>query len=375
MTQNIIIILFFSSLFISSCTRPDVIGKDDPFLIFISSSSQAEDMFYSLVDGTLNKDDAEEYEISSNDSAAVVIYYAAMASLSENDDEILESSLKSLTILNNCTGKTGAFIPDTLLNIMGQNFSGGLAYYYSHLSHSVYDTIPQYSILLNKKAANLHAKNNNYKWAAYAYLNMAKLYEMYDEIDASVLMAGNAITIWEETGDSLQLASLYKYKGLLLGKSKMFKEGKEYINEAYNMYFRLNFEPGKYVSLHDLGELYFIEGNYDSSLFCFFSEKEYWRQVNDSQRYFIANNSLIKTHDKFNDGNNVTKLIKENENIIASPVISEVSRKEYFVIKSGIILKYDQKKHRDVIRPGSINTMFASLMYRNYSASSPELIL
>ena len=354
-------------MFLASCSKPQIPGKEGSFKQFLSSSPEAEELYNRIISGEISKDFfSKPADTSTHSQAYTAMYFAAISALSKNDDSVLAYSFKSIITLSRSEGGSILIFPDTLLNIMGRNYSKGMGFYYSMLASMTYDTLPDYSMSLCKKAAVCHAEMKNDPWVAFAYLNMSTLYEENKDYDSAIYMADSAIEIWKTVGDTSQLANLYKLKGLLLGKKRNFKDGKAFINEAYNIYSRLKYEPGKFVSLHDLGELYCIEENYDSAMFCFYSEREFWKQVNDTQRFFIATTSLSKAHDKLGDSRKVFELINENERILSSPTIVNVNRNEFIMLKADLAKKYNRSSNAVtyVLRKDPLNEILSLIHYK-----------
>lgn len=338
MNRYLFVCCFFIVLIASSCLRPSPETPENRFHEFLASSDFASGWYEEVQKGEI-----PDFSVVPNNNlgpAEKVIREACMARIQSEKNKIEQHSLQCLSELIPAIEAPEENIPDSLLAMMAVNYPDGIASYCEFLGQAFFDSLPAFSIRMFRKAKNLHIKQKDYFRAAYSYLNLSLLYEKLGDYESATYMCDQAIGVWEEQGDTLQLANLLKLKGLFLAHRNRFEEGKKLVNESFNMYHRLGNENGKYVALHDLGELYLLEGKSDSSLFCFYSEKSYWKKCGDVQRCFIANIGLIKSHDYNNDKDSILSLIQENNGMETNPSIHEFNRITYRKISDEMIKKY-----------------------------------
>jgi tetratricopeptide (TPR) repeat protein len=112
-------------------------------------------------------------------------------------------------------------------------------------------------------------------------------------IPAALPYAEQAAAIWGELNDTLQLANMYKYIGLLQGKTSRGALAKQNINKAIDLYRAKHNDAGVAVSWHNMAIVYQFARQYDSAFAYLASAKQYW-QDKDSSRIFEINNLLIE---------------------------------------------------------------------------------
>lgn len=129
--------------------------------------------------------------------------------------------------------------------------------------------------------------------------------------------------MWKVKNDTLQMANLYKYIGLLKGRLGEFEEAKTDIQQAIRMYQSVGFEQGIAVSEFNLAEVYFLEGNYMESEALFSKSKEFWSGMRDMGRVFISNLLGIRICRATGDVGQASQLIEENREILNQTNLNE----------------------------------------------------
>ena len=191
------------------------------------------------------------------------------------------------------------FINLFIFNLCGQDLNNSDADSLRNLGSSFYERNPEKCIILLDRAAILYENVGNKKQQALSYQNIAFTYfEKLDKIDSAIYFIDEAIPIWIEIQDSINLANILKYLGMLQGKKGDFSKGIESIRQAIALFNKGNFKPGIAVSYFDLASLYESANQLDSSNFYFNKNKEYFESVKDTGRIFRVNNKLFENYIK-----------------------------------------------------------------------------
>jgi len=177
----------------------------------------------------------------------------------------------------------------------------------------IFQESPQKAISIFKQVAINYEKQKNLKKAGLVNLNIANIYDEYsNEIDSALIYSNKSLKIWERQDDTLQIANLYKYIGLLKGKRGEFKEAKLSILKAIKLYTEKEFEQGVAVSEFNLADLYFREKEFKECELLLNKSIEFWKKNGDYNRVFTNNILGIKLYSKIGNDSKVQKLIKEN---------------------------------------------------------------
>lgn len=130
-------------------------------------------------------------------------------------------------------------------------------------------------------------------------------------IAAAIPYAEQALAVWKELGDTLQMANMYKYLGLLQGKINRGLQGKRTIDTAITLYRAKNFERGVAVSWHNLAIVHHYRREHDSAMAYIDRARNYWRGE-DSSRLFELNNLALEISLAANDLSNAEPAYNEN---------------------------------------------------------------
>lgn len=194
----------------------------------------------------------------------------------------------------------------------------------------VYQKMPKDAIPIFKQVASEHERLKDLKKAGITNLNISNIYDEYlNEIDSALIYAEKSLEIWRSKKDSMQMANLYKYLGLLKGKKEQFEEAKSYIQKAIKIYNSLDFEEGIAVSEINLADTYFREKDFEKSLLYFNNSKVFWLQKNDKGRIYTDNILGIKIFAAVKKYEQVEILINENKKIEEETVVNSFAKSKF----------------------------------------------
>ena len=124
------------------------------------------------------------------------------------------------------------------------------------------------------------------------------LEENQQDYSGALIEINRALKVWTAIKDTANQANSLKYRGYLLGKLHMFKDGKKDISLAIKLYLMLGNSNGVIVSKFDFCKLYESEGKFDSALYLCNLCRKYWDSVNNVIRTVIVNNELMNIYCK-----------------------------------------------------------------------------
>ena len=201
------------------------------------------------------------------------------------------------------------------------------------LEQSGFDTYqrsPKEALPIFKQVALEYEESENLKMTGITNLNIANIYDEHvDQIDSALIYAERSLHIWSTMRDSMQMANLFKYIGLLKGKRGQFAEAKSSIRTAIRTYNGLGFEQGIAVSEINLAKTYFREKEYEKSMRYFESSKQFWLQKNEVNRVYTDNIVGIEIHAAMKNDEKVESLIKENHKIEEQTKINNFARAKF----------------------------------------------
>ena len=181
----------------------------------------------------------------------------------------------------------------------------------------VFQESPEEALQIFKRVAIQYEKRQNRKKAGITNLNIANIYDEHlAKTDSALIFSDKALTLWKTQNDTLQMANLYKYIGLLKGRLGKMDEAISDVYQAINMYEKIGFEQGVAVSEINLAEVYYMDQKYAESEKFFTKSKDYWKGNGDLGRVFSNNILGIRICAKLGDLSKAEQLIKENEEIM-----------------------------------------------------------
>ncbi len=201
----------------------------------------------------------------------------------------------------------------------------------------VYRNSPKKAIPIFIKLASEYEKLNDLNKAGFTNLNIANIYDEHlNQVDSALIFSEKSLGIWRSKNDSMQMANLYKYIGLLKGKKGQFEEAKYAIQKAIKIYKDQDFHQGVAISKINLADVYFRKKEFEKSIVYFKKSKEFWLQKNDKGRVYTDNILGIKIFAAMKKDEQVERLIKENRKIEEESNINEFAKSKFDELINGM---------------------------------------
>jgi len=169
----------------------------------------------------------------------------------------------------------------------------------------------------------------------YVYRVQSKgfaLEEKQHDFANSLIQIEKATALWEAIGDTLSIANLLKYKGVLYGKLKQFDKGKRDLNKAISLFKSKQYESGVAVSYHDYSILYDQESKIDSALFYETKAVDFWNIEHDSMRIVVSNSQFINLYLKQKKFDTAIKFVNQTDLILKQVKIPDVMALNFYYI-------------------------------------------
>lgn len=199
-----------------------------------------------------------------------------------------------------------------------------------HRAFRIYQDSARLAIQMFVEVADLYEKANNMKKVGLTNLNIANIYDEHlGNQKKALAYAKKAFAIWETLKDTLQMANLLKYVGLLEGRVGNLEKAKEAIDEAISLYKVQGFEQGLAVSRINLADVYFQEGGYLESERLFLMAKEYWNKKGDLGRVFTNNLLGIAIYEQLKKPDKREALIRECRDITSRIDVAAINLKKF----------------------------------------------
>lgn len=193
-----------------------------------------------------------------------------------------------------------------------------------------YQESPTTTLAIFKRVAIEYEKAENFEKAGFTNLNIANIFDEHlNQIDSALIFSEKSLSIWEAKKDSMQIANLLKYIGLLKGRTGQFEEAKSTIQRAIKLYQDQGFEQGIAVSEINLANVYLQEQDYESSEKYFRQSKRFWLNTNNRSRVYTDNILGIKIYHAVNNDNMIQGLIEENRNIEQEIKVNEFMKTKF----------------------------------------------
>lgn len=168
------------------------------------------------------------------------------------------------------------------------------------------------------QAYDLYLQNNNTKAGVICLHSIAFAYDELLHDDKQALnYTGKSIAIHRDIGDTLEMANMYKYAGMLKGRLGMYAAAKADIDVAINLFRQKEYAPGVAVSMFDLALVYIGEKKPDSAIYYLERAKEYWVAVDNPGRIFNLNNVYMDVLYSAKETMKCRAIINENEEIMS----------------------------------------------------------
>lgn len=176
--------------------------------------------------------------------------------------------------------------------------------------------------------------------AGITHLNIANLYdERLGQTDSALVWSEKALNIWMDQHDTMQMANLYKYTGLLKGRSGKMVEAISDIHQAIRLYEEAGFAQGVAVSEINLSEVYLRIDNYTESEALFTRSTDFWNGNGDLSRVFTNNLLGIRLYTEMGKPKKAEELIHENEDILKQTELDDFIINRYHELLDEIAQK------------------------------------
>ncbi len=193
-----------------------------------------------------------------------------------------------------------------------------------------YQKSPVLAIPIFKKVAEQYREAQNGKKTALTYLNIANLYDEHKgDIDSAMIYSHKSLATWTEENDTMQMANLYKYIGLLKGRNAQYEDAELSINTAIGMYKQMGFEQGVAVSEFNMADVHYQSKNYNEGLRLYDKSKDFWVTRKDTGRIYAQNILGVKLYDAVGNKDMVQKLIKENQTIESQKEVNKYVKEKF----------------------------------------------
>lgn len=194
----------------------------------------------------------------------------------------------------------------------------------------IYQTSPRSAIHYFKLAAAEFEREGNFKKAGITNLNIANIYDEHlYSTDSALIFSSKSLEIWKSLNDTLQMANLYKYVGLLKGRNREIVEGINHILNAIELYKEKSFTSGLAVSYINLSELQLIKGDYHESERLFLESNDIWNERGNLSRRYSNNILGIKIYQNIGDTIKMRLLIQENIDIMNNYTMDTFAVKKF----------------------------------------------
>ena len=199
----------------------------------------------------------------------------------------------------------------------------------------LYQESPKEAIAIFKVVAE---KYEDKRKKAITNLNIANIYdERLEFVDSALKYAEKSLDIWVEQKDTMQMANLYKYVGLLKGRKGRFEEAESDIKTAMTMYTDKAFVQGVAVSQINLAEVLLNQNRWREAEALFLKSKPFWMEQKDQGRVFTNNILGIQINKAAGDEASMQALIEENKGIIEEYGMDEYNVRRFESMVEGVV--------------------------------------
>jgi len=182
----------------------------------------------------------------------------------------------------------------------------------------MFQEAPEEAVQIFKQVARTYEKQEDLKQAGITNLNIANVYDEYlAQLDSALVYTEKSLSLWAVQQDTLQMANLYKYLGLLKGRTGSLEEGKSDIDRAIRLYQSVGFNQGIAVSEINLAEVLLEAKQVTKSEALFVNSTSFWKERGDLSRVFTNNILGIQIYDEMGEQEKIEVLIAENEEIMS----------------------------------------------------------
>lgn len=189
---------------------------------------------------------------------------------------------------------------------------------------SYYKDDPRAAIKIFEEIVQKARASSDFKKASQSNLNIASIYdEELNQKDQALKFGYESLSDCFTIKDTLQMANLYKYIGLLEGKLGRYQKAEENISTAIDLFAKKVHERGVAVCHINMAEVKWLAGEFSSSEQYFNKSKNFWISVANKSRIFDNNLLGIQLYGTTDDQVKHRALVEENSRIMKEEVIDE----------------------------------------------------
>jgi len=212
-----------------------------------------------------------------------------------------------------------------------ENDMYGMATVHQAAGNYFYSRNADSCIAYNQLAFRLFKNAGDEKRAAICLHSIGFAYDEEKQQPASALQyIEQSLPIHRNLNDTLELANMYKYMGMLKGKLNRFAEAKQDVNLAIQYFAAKEYKPGIAVSHFDMAQVFAAENNTDSAIAYLSLAKQYWLASNNAGRIFGLNNYFFEIYFKAGMPAGAARVLQENENLLAREKIYYNDRLQFY---------------------------------------------
>lgn len=198
------------------------------------------------------------------------------------------------------------------------------------IGFNTFKSNPRAAIPIFKEVAEKSLEFGKLKKVGTTYLNLSNIYdENVKNRDSALIFADMSLDIWRQTKDSMQEANLLKYRGFLKGAAGKTKDGIKDVEAAIALYEQLGFEQGWAVSIFNLAQIYFEEGDKEKSAELLDKANQFWRDRGESIRVYTNNLFGIELYKAIGNDEKRKAAIAECEQIEKTIQVNNYLKKRF----------------------------------------------
>ncbi|MEM6722687.1 MAG: hypothetical protein AAF598_01550 [Bacteroidota bacterium] len=178
----------------------------------------------------------------------------------------------------------------------------------------------------------------NYPKAGICFLNAANLAdERQAAPDRALQHAERSYQNWSVLQDTMQMANLKKYTGLLRGKLEQFKPAFADLDTARIWYISIPFPQGIAITDFNEAQVYYQAKEYKLAQGSLIKAQRFWRTQGNQRRVFINNIFGLRLFHQMNHQGLIDFTIEENEEILKTTSINQWSKDQWESVKSALL--------------------------------------
>ncbi len=230
------------------------------------------------------------------------------------------------------------------------NDTHGKGLVYQQMGSYYYSRKPDSCIYYQQKAYELLLKAGNKKMAAICLHSVGFTYdEMKHDYETALKYIEQSLPIHYELKDTMELGNMYKYTGMLQGKTGKYVPALKDIDSAFHYFLKAGYLEGIAVSFYDKAIVYKSAGNTDSALIFLSRAYHYWYNESKASeqliisRLFNINNARFPLLVEKNFTKHAREALKENDDMLLSKNIYFADRLTHYKNGAGFTGKRKKK--------------------------------